>query len=158
MKHPLVAAFSAVVLLAACPPDEGSATTDAASETTGTALTASAIQGAVCARQAECCPGNETLEKCQARTMAWDNFLTVSNFQVDQTALRGCLDRVAAADCSAVAEWGGVLPLVDWCDPWFTGVAPNGQACGATETGPRSIVRNAFSDRECASGYCEDHV
>ena len=166
MKRQLLRAmFSmfSIVSLAACPTDEGSASDATLGDgtpdsTSQVPLTATGIQGAICARQAECCPGNETLDKCQARTMAWENFLTVSNFSVDQVALRACLDRLATADCSEVAVWAGVPPLVDWCEPWFSGVAANGQACGTTATGGASIVRNAFSDRECVSGYCESHV
>ncbi len=156
-------AMFAIVSLTACPSDEGSASDGTAADgtpdsTAQAPLTASAIQGAICARQAECCPGNEDLATCQARTMAWENFLTVANFSVDQVALQACLDRLATADCSAVAAWAGVPPLVDWCEPWFSEVAANGQACGTTATGGAAIVRNVFSDRECVSGYCESHV
>ncbi|MBI5543083.1 MAG: hypothetical protein HY901_04295 [Deltaproteobacteria bacterium] len=112
-----------------------------------------AFVAAICEREAACCPKNETATECSSHFAKLIAPL-VSNqaFKIDAEKAAACRATIASTTCDVVGAHGGILPLA-FCGQFWSGTTPNGAACGIGD-----LYNAVWSDEECASGFCVEHV
>lgn len=154
------AALLAIAFLAAGCPDSGTDDTQtpghadagvSADAGMNTAMNASALAAAVCARQAACCPGNtETEANCKSsieRTFA--PAFTLAGIAVDSAAIARCAEHINAMSCDEAANYAGRPPIGRVCERFYHGTLAIGATCGGA-----TILEKFFEDDQCESGAC----